>query len=289
MCIRDSYPKFTRRLNFFGYAQSKGQTFDNFLAVLKQKGEQAALSELKTEELYVFRLLTGCTDTKLREKLLDLKDPSLKDIIEEADKFENAKLNLKTLVGQSGQTSAAGAAAVFKDAKPKDKCKKCGRSVHKAGVPCPAKDKSCHTCKKEGHFSPMCPDKKKSGKNQGQSTRGRSVSFDRSKDRSQKDGESTSKDAHDRGRDWARRKHTPANSRSVSPAETVAAVFMVQHSTRPHRKGEYTLTRGGLTPRLAVEVSQENHSLFKFSALPDSGCSYSLVARDLVYLSLIHI
>ena len=124
------YPKFTRRLNFFGYAQSKGQTFDNFMAVLKQKGEQAALSELKTEELYVFRLLTGCTDIKLREKLLDLKDPSLKDIIEEADKYENAKLNLKTLVGQSGQTSAAGAAAVQRDGKPKDKCKKCGRSVH---------------------------------------------------------------------------------------------------------------------------------------------------------------
>ena len=209
------YPKFTRRLRFFGYSQAKGQTFDNFYAVLKQKGGEAALSDLKTEELYTFRLLTGCTDVKLREKLLDLKDPSLKDILTEADRFENAKSNLKTLVGQTGQSSAAGAAAVQQRDKQasKDKCKKCGRSAHKAGAPCPAKDKSCHLCKKPGHFSPMCPDKKKSGKDQG-----RSVSFDRSKDRpSSKDRKDGSRD---RGRDGARRKHTPANSRSVSPAET---------------------------------------------------------------------
>ena len=206
--------------------------------------------------------------------MLDLKDPSLKDIVEEADKFENAKLNLKTLVGQSGQTSSAGAAAIQKDQKPKDKCKKCGRSAHKSGVPCPAKDKSCHTCKKDGHFSPMCPDKKK-GQAKGQA-RGRSVSFDRSKDRSsQKDGDASGKDNQDRGRDWSRRKHTPANSRSVSPVDTVAAVYMVNHGQVSTTRGEHTLTRGGLTPRLAVEVSQAGHSLFKFSALPDSGCSYS--------------
>ena len=106
------YPKFTRRLHFFGYTQAKGQTFDNFYSVLKQKGAEAALSELKTEELYTFRLLTGCTDVKLREKLMDLKDPTLKDIIAEADRFENAKSNMKTLAGQTGQTTSVSAAVV---------------------------------------------------------------------------------------------------------------------------------------------------------------------------------
>ena len=215
---------------------------------------------------------------------MDLKDPSLKDIIAEADRFENAKSNLKTLAGQTGQTSAAGAAAVQKEGKPKERCGKCGRSVHKAGKPCPAKDKSCHLCKMSGHFSPMCPDKKKG--------QGRSVSFERSKERpssrdrtDSRDRNSRDRNSRDRNRekpDWPRRKHTPANSRSVSPAETVAAVYQVGHGAvakpRPDsapRHGviaavrqPYTLQRGGLTPRLAVEVSQGGALAFPLLGAP---------------------
>ena len=74
--FRQLYPKFTRRMAFFGYNQAKGQSFADYYAALRQKGDEAVLSGLQTDDLYVFWLIHGCSDEHLREKLTELKDPT---------------------------------------------------------------------------------------------------------------------------------------------------------------------------------------------------------------------
>ena len=75
-----AYPLFNRRLDFFRLKQAQGQTFSDFMLKLKQKGEEADLHKLNTEELYIFRYITGASDITLRERFLKLADPTLDDL-----------------------------------------------------------------------------------------------------------------------------------------------------------------------------------------------------------------
>ena len=237
------YPKFTRRLAFFGLHQAKDQTFADFYAALRRKGNEAVLAGITTDDIYVFRLIQGCTDLKLREELTKLRAPTLKTLLEEATAWEVSKRDNKSLIS-SAQTFAAAAAMQPKKVDGQPKCGNCGRRGHKSGDTCPAKNGTCNKCNKKGHYANVCrqksEDKEKTGDARGRSSK--------------------------KGRD------TPAASRSRSvsplPKDTVAHV--------------YHLSRGGITPRVTLELMDGDRVAVTFAALPDTGASHTLISRDLV-------
>ena len=71
------YPLFTRRLNFFRSTQAPGQTFSDWAGHLRRAGDEAQLSQLGTDEMYVLRYLVGTTDAKLRARFLEESETTL--------------------------------------------------------------------------------------------------------------------------------------------------------------------------------------------------------------------
>ena len=95
------YPVFARRLEFFQYSQSPGQSFSDYVAELQTLGEEADLHSLRVEELYVFRVIAGVSEEKLRDRFFKLTEPTMKDIMREGSSHEAAKNILKVLKGKS--------------------------------------------------------------------------------------------------------------------------------------------------------------------------------------------
>jgi hypothetical protein len=79
--FNSKYPLFARRLDFFKYTQARGQAFSDYVAKLQAKGNESDLHQLGVEDLYVFKFLNGCSDPKLKEEFMRLKDPKLQDLI----------------------------------------------------------------------------------------------------------------------------------------------------------------------------------------------------------------
>ena len=73
---RQCYPIVSRRVDFFGLSQVKGQSFMEFLAQVKLFGTLADIETLGVENLYVFKAVVGMQDdfADLREKILELPD-----------------------------------------------------------------------------------------------------------------------------------------------------------------------------------------------------------------------
>ncbi|CAB4046073.1 Hypothetical predicted protein, partial [Paramuricea clavata] len=85
------YPLFSRRLDFFQCQQRNGQAFTDFMAKLKELSRLADLEKLSVEEIFVFCLLRGTTDSTLLDDLLELPEKTLKDV-ENAGKMYESKL-----------------------------------------------------------------------------------------------------------------------------------------------------------------------------------------------------
>jgi hypothetical protein len=168
--FRVTYPLFTRRLDYFWYCQAPGQTFAEYVAKLRQKGNEADLAALSVDEMYVFRVLSGLSDNKMKEKLLELKSPSLAALIAEATDIEVARRNLTAAGASDSQARFSRQEDKRRDNRSKSrgppagpKCPDCGNREHEEDYPCPAASRSCHHCKKKGHFNkprggaPICP------------------------------------------------------------------------------------------------------------------------------------
>ncbi|KAG1673588.1 Anoctamin-7 [Nymphon striatum] len=91
------FPLFNRRLDFFRYRQTPGQKFTDFMIHLKQKGEEADLHSLDIDSLYVFRYITGITDSNLRERFLKLTNPNLDQLKKETRAYEIGKHAAKAM------------------------------------------------------------------------------------------------------------------------------------------------------------------------------------------------
>ena len=85
------HPLFTRRLDFFRAEQKPNEEFSNFAIRLRQLGDEADLQNLRTDELYVFKYVCGCTNTALRGKFLKNPDPTLQELKAIARAFEIAE------------------------------------------------------------------------------------------------------------------------------------------------------------------------------------------------------
>ncbi|KAG1655290.1 hypothetical protein GQR58_024610 [Nymphon striatum] len=181
------FPLFNRRLDFFRYRQTPGQKFTDFMIHLKQKGEEADLHSLDIDSLYVFRYITGITDSNLRERFLKLTNPNLDQLKKETRAYEIGKHAAKAMDDLDVTTVSKicdrkgtrytkpfgfhSNKVPFQSKFPiemKGRCWTCGSKQHDT-TNCP-KDKNsltCFHCNKKGHLSTICISKFKSKSSSG--------------------------------------------------------------------------------------------------------------------------
>lgn len=149
--------------------QSASESFDDFYMRLKSLAGPAQLCGTCLDSQMATGIMTGVRDTSTKQKLLALTPfPTAQEVVNLCRSEESARANVGALQGK------AEVAAVHSHqpppvqqqgdggARPKSRCKSCGRSSHRDG-PCPAIGKTCHSCGAIGHFSPCCPAGRSSG------------------------------------------------------------------------------------------------------------------------------
>ena len=239
------YPVFTRRLEFFKYVQAKNQAFSDFSTKLREKGDEADLGKLTVDELYVFRYICGCSDSKLQERLLKIEKPTLEDLNKEARAYEIAQQAIKSMDGQNKVCKAEGghkgdkrkrSKSVTKVSRSflKGKCYRCGSSDHVKD--CPKKDAlQCKNCNRAGHSTHVCL----------------SRSTDSQKDKSRQNS------------------RAPSRSSSPQPPAKTSLVRSCRGQSKP-------------TPRFMTIVESSCGKVFECMSTPDTGATRSVIAFNII-------
>ena len=284
-----TYPLFTRRLDYFRYRQEVGQTFADFVAKLRQKGNEADLGSLTLDEIYVFRILSGLSDQKLKEKLLELKSPTLAKLIEEATDIEVARRNLKASSAEGASVAVAKISRELQGSQSRGRtgnrgksearhptegrCGKCGNSLHEEGYTCPAdvEGRRCHNCGKKGHFF--------------KARRGGTI-ICRQPVR-EKAGRSQSKKAEAQVGRYA----TPESSECESEDSFTSSASKVSKIRTAVRTARARPVKDGNapTPKLDLQLSTEDGTRrFVFAVTPDSGATRTVFAYDVIRRQGLH-
>ena len=170
------HPIFSRRLAFYKAKQEPGQEFSDFAAKLERQGDECDLTKVEVDETYVMRYYTACTDVKLQEEFLKIKDPTKEKMLDVVATYENGKRYSQSMReagtaranatsstrGKSRGSSSKGEAPAWKQLKSKlvreRRCFRCGDSLPKndSDHKCKAIDATCKNCERQGHFAGVC-------------------------------------------------------------------------------------------------------------------------------------
>ena len=200
--FKRTYPIFTRRLEWFKYMQQPGQSCTEYYTQLRQRGDVAEMAELDLDAQYVFKIICGVIDDKLREKFLKLHEPTLEEIVRTMEAHDITQKSISSL----SKSKSASTVATMTDVNyirmedVKGRCFGCGKDRHANRDECPARGRICNKCKRRNHFADMCF-------GPGWKSRPR-------QDRSKSPGA-----RHNRGRS-----PTPGSSRSSSPSSRASAI-----------------------------------------------------------------
>ena len=277
------YPLMIRRNEFFSLRQLPGQKFSAFMAELRRKGREADLNQLTVDQLMVFRLVSGTTDQKLKEKLLKMEDPTLQDVERESRAQEAAMSAMNAMKKQQPQQQHAQANQAQAPGKSKNSWQKSGQACFACGIKghlkadCEKKASlHCNFCKKHGHAEKACRSKKnkeekdKNGGAQGGGTRHQSRAASRATSRhpSRSPSRSPARSSYQRGR------RSPRPSRSPSPGgrRTYAQVVASTRSA--------SCSSSKPTPRLTVTFTHASGKSFEFRATPDTGAWRTIISED---------
>ena len=256
------YPTFNRRMSYFNLTQPAGQSMADWVRQVKKTGTEADLVGLTMDDLHVFKIITGCSDEGVKQKLLDRDQKTLRNVENEAYKYDS---DSRVMAGNKGGSTTAQAAKVTskkgkkqnqkkgqtsrKPRIPEDlrgKCLCCGKPGH-TGKACKAKGNlKCQKCNKEGHIAEVCL---------------------------------TSYHSTPSSRP-ASRYSSPAPSRSPSPTPSRTALIRteVRQATGKSRP----------TPKLQVHFCKGETS-FVFPATPDTGATRTFMAYNLARKYNLHL
>ena len=161
-----NWPILKRRLEFFRYDQSNGQSFTDWVAGLRARADEADLERMKLPEMFTMRLICGVSNKQLREKFLKEAEPTMDNLIRLGTANEVAKATIKaidqpvsaatTTSGQKKNDSKPGE-KFLNPAELKDKCTRCAApsTSHKSSE-CPHIKATCTKCQKTGHIARAC-------------------------------------------------------------------------------------------------------------------------------------
>jgi hypothetical protein len=160
----------SERSAFFSTVQSVGQTTADFVVSLRVAARHCKFHELKTcddpmEELIKMRLVSGLHSFNMKIKLLeyvrDKPAASVREILgfiqnlEQSIQFAEPSKEFVSIQHVERATTRMGSR----------KCSFCGNSWHENLRSCPARNATCSSCNKKGHFSKKCRQKQPSQQN----------------------------------------------------------------------------------------------------------------------------
>ena len=180
------HPLQERRATLFNLRQGSSQSFSDFITKMEQSAEEAEIMNMLADDILVMLYITGTNDDKLREKFLEVDNPTKKKLQLVAAKYYASQISMTAVkntrappqqassfnVGRA-PTSSAQQGAKPKTPKAQDPvraairegvqrlikggfCPKCGEKTDTKDHKCPAADHKCDECGKKGHFERVC-------------------------------------------------------------------------------------------------------------------------------------
>ena len=166
------------RYKFFELSQASGESIDSFAAVLRLREKDCGFGD-QTESLIRDRIVFGCSDARVKERLLREDNLTLKSALDICRAAEVSKAQMKVMKSESVSSSSSVAAATvsgrYTSRRPPSTssdpcCRQCGSPPHDAQQTCPAKNQTCRRCGKSNHFARMCRSKPPPAQQQQQSS-----------------------------------------------------------------------------------------------------------------------
>lgn len=211
-------------------------------------GQEADLENLGMDELYVLRLVTGTSDSKLREEFLRQEKPSRESLVLLAKSRETAQ-SVEKSIQKSSFDVHVDAVSSYKKAKAgrpltrrdwknlHGNCNGCGKNCSTSNPgQCPARREECYKCGKIGHFSKVCMSREKRGTKPTYSCKNSVLTV---------------------------------NSSEAEPIHN--SLIQVQ-----------SVSSSKFTPRAEIEAHPNEGTSFRLQVLPDTGATETLISHDLV-------
>jgi hypothetical protein len=165
--MNESYERYV----FRSMSQEDSETVDQFITRLRQQAKNCGFQANQVDENVRDQVIHGCKSSKLRVKLLEKRELTLKTVADTARAHEAAQKQAREMAEGSKSESVhrlnrhtpSRQGHKHKGTKPThpnktsqsdgDKiCFNCGLKTHLARDPtCPAKGKECKACHKNGH------------------------------------------------------------------------------------------------------------------------------------------
>jgi hypothetical protein len=135
------------RYLFGKLTQAAGESIDAFVTTLRLRAKSCAFGD-QEESLIRDRVVIGCSDFRVQERLLREPDLSLEKALTICRAAEATKEQIKSLRGDVPLKPSVDSV------KSKIDCRNCGHQHPPRS--CPAFGKQCHKCGKNNHFSKVC-------------------------------------------------------------------------------------------------------------------------------------
>ena len=214
--FRRKYPPLLRRNQFFSILPQPGQDKRALLESLKAAASEADIGGMTLQETLCMMLVSGIRDTRLKEKLSELEEPTLPAFSTLIDAHLHAKAteggtasinkvyspsngNKKAQKGGQGQRQAGSnisEAEKKRQTVMKGKCYRCGRGNHMANNCSVAKDVKCRSFNAMGHIAAACTSTASVRAVEGESGQGNTLALEyqpeKQQQQQQKAAESTS-------------------------------------------------------------------------------------------------
>ena len=152
------------RARFNTRSQQPGESAEKFIADLYALAEDCNFGTLK-EEMIRDRIVVGIRDVKLSQRLqmdsaLDLAKAKTAVRQAEAVQEQHSTLNPPGAAVDFVRDSRGRGRRPSQNLPQKQRCIRCGRGRHPKAN-CPARNATCHNCRKEGHFASQCLSKRR--------------------------------------------------------------------------------------------------------------------------------
>ena len=158
-----------QRYKFFKRDRLQNETVTEYLAALNSLCEFCDFGD-KLDEYVRDRLVCGIGNERILQKLLSIRDLTLKTATDNAIAIEAACRDTREIQGTrvSGEQNLQHDIGIHRVGESRKECYRCGGNKHLADT-CKFKDKECFGCKKIGHTKKMC---KSQHKNESKSSDG---------------------------------------------------------------------------------------------------------------------
>jgi hypothetical protein len=167
------------RAKFNSRTQQPGEDSAEFVTALRSLAARCSYPSATLDELLLDRFVAGCSNARVRERLLVEPDDLVLDTaLKIAQSLERAVAECSTVSNPDAGADSVSAVdrrdrAAGKDrssrggkggasaGRDRRRCGNCGYDVHDRDGYCPASSRSCRECGKKGHFASCCRSKRR--------------------------------------------------------------------------------------------------------------------------------